>query len=544
MPNLDVARCAVAIAIGLASPRSLAGEMGRSPDAVLRRFPDDRTVNPSQGERNMSDTMTNADLVRRGHQAFNEADIDTIMRLWRDDVTWTTPGESTVAGTARGKEAVIAQYGRYGRRDERDLPGPAAERLRSRGRPGRRPAPQRRRTQRQATRHDVLHRVRDRGRPRSSPASSTSSTCTTGTSSGPDQPAAVWEPARRRLPQPCPGQSTGSSGTSACQPRSPHPGPPARRRSPRMKRPAPRARPIPLGEEGLLGAAGLAPTAPMAHRRMTGRHRLAVHPNLLPHPARHARLRIGELHAFGPHPTPPTGDPSLAIDQRRRVRGPRQVIPDPIARRPHAAGATAAAAARIPRRPLPLNTDPHAPRRVRAVPAPLDHPESWQARDPRKILPRSHASSLAAQQESTPPGSPVPSGIALRRPGRRADRPPQERPAQAAGDPRRGCRLCRLMRTKCGLSLSVRSHGGADEDQSNRRGCDRPCKFHDPVFPPRSAGAVRRWHGDFTADRLSYCLLAGPRRPCRTQGRFITWALRKWRYRFGRERSRRSNSRN
>ncbi len=62
----------------------------------------------------MTKTMTNADVVRRGYQAFNEADIATILRLWHDDATWTTPGESTVAGTARGKEAVLAQYGRYG----------------------------------------------------------------------------------------------------------------------------------------------------------------------------------------------------------------------------------------------------------------------------------------------------------------------------------------------------------------------------------------------------------------------------------------------
>ena len=61
----------------------------------------------------MTQTMTNAEVVRRGYQAFNEADVDTINRLWKDDVTWTTPGESTVAGTARGKAAVLAQYGRY-----------------------------------------------------------------------------------------------------------------------------------------------------------------------------------------------------------------------------------------------------------------------------------------------------------------------------------------------------------------------------------------------------------------------------------------------
>jgi len=66
----------------------------------------------------VEDPITNAEVVRRGYQAFNGADLDTIDSLWADDVTWTTPGESTVAGTARGKVAVIAQYGRYG--DETD----------------------------------------------------------------------------------------------------------------------------------------------------------------------------------------------------------------------------------------------------------------------------------------------------------------------------------------------------------------------------------------------------------------------------------------
>jgi ketosteroid isomerase-like protein len=59
-------------------------------------------------------TMTNADVVRRGYQAFNEADIATLDRLFADDATWTTPGISSAAGTAHGKDAVFAQFGRYG----------------------------------------------------------------------------------------------------------------------------------------------------------------------------------------------------------------------------------------------------------------------------------------------------------------------------------------------------------------------------------------------------------------------------------------------
>ena len=83
----------------------------------------------SEGEPAMTQTLTSADVVRRGYQAFNEADINTINRLWRDHVTWTTPGEHGL-GHGRGKGCG---------------PGPV------------RPLPPR--TSRQATRHDVLHRV-------------------------------------------------------------------------------------------------------------------------------------------------------------------------------------------------------------------------------------------------------------------------------------------------------------------------------------------------------------------------------------------------
>lgn len=59
-------------------------------------------------------TMTNAAVVSRAYQAFNEADLATLDALFADDATWTTPGTSTAAGTARGKDAVFAQFGRYG----------------------------------------------------------------------------------------------------------------------------------------------------------------------------------------------------------------------------------------------------------------------------------------------------------------------------------------------------------------------------------------------------------------------------------------------
>jgi ketosteroid isomerase-like protein len=61
-----------------------------------------------------TEPMPETVIVRRGYQAFNEADIAALVELLADDVTWTTPGESTVAGTARGRDAVLAQFGRYG----------------------------------------------------------------------------------------------------------------------------------------------------------------------------------------------------------------------------------------------------------------------------------------------------------------------------------------------------------------------------------------------------------------------------------------------
>ena len=62
----------------------------------------------------MSQTMTDIDVVRRGYQAFNEADIETLSRLFDDNATWTTPGTSSAAGVARGIGEVFAQFGRYG----------------------------------------------------------------------------------------------------------------------------------------------------------------------------------------------------------------------------------------------------------------------------------------------------------------------------------------------------------------------------------------------------------------------------------------------
>lgn len=61
----------------------------------------------------MSDAMSNADVVRRGYEAFNAGDAEALGRLFSEEASWHTPGKSGIAGDRRGRDAVFAQFGRY-----------------------------------------------------------------------------------------------------------------------------------------------------------------------------------------------------------------------------------------------------------------------------------------------------------------------------------------------------------------------------------------------------------------------------------------------
>lgn len=56
----------------------------------------------------------NAELVRRGYEAFNSADMETLTELFEESASWHTPGRSSLAGDYVGREAVFAQFGRFG----------------------------------------------------------------------------------------------------------------------------------------------------------------------------------------------------------------------------------------------------------------------------------------------------------------------------------------------------------------------------------------------------------------------------------------------
>jgi ketosteroid isomerase-like protein len=56
----------------------------------------------------------NAAIVRRGYEAFNAGDMDTLTELFDESASWHTPGRSSLAGDHEGRDAAFAQFGRYG----------------------------------------------------------------------------------------------------------------------------------------------------------------------------------------------------------------------------------------------------------------------------------------------------------------------------------------------------------------------------------------------------------------------------------------------
>jgi ketosteroid isomerase-like protein len=56
----------------------------------------------------------NAELVRRGYAAFNAGDIKTLTEIIAENASWQTPGRSRIAGDHVGRDAVFAQFARYG----------------------------------------------------------------------------------------------------------------------------------------------------------------------------------------------------------------------------------------------------------------------------------------------------------------------------------------------------------------------------------------------------------------------------------------------
>jgi hypothetical protein len=62
----------------------------------------------------MSQEEQNIELIKKGYEAFNAGDGDTVMSLFDDNIEWIQPGDSTVSGTYRGKQEVAELFARMG----------------------------------------------------------------------------------------------------------------------------------------------------------------------------------------------------------------------------------------------------------------------------------------------------------------------------------------------------------------------------------------------------------------------------------------------
>jgi ketosteroid isomerase-like protein len=56
----------------------------------------------------------NAAAIRRGYEAFNSGDMDTLTELFDESAVWHVPGRSSLAGDHEGRDAAFAYFGRLG----------------------------------------------------------------------------------------------------------------------------------------------------------------------------------------------------------------------------------------------------------------------------------------------------------------------------------------------------------------------------------------------------------------------------------------------
>jgi uncharacterized protein len=54
----------------------------------------------------------NAEVIRRGYEAFNSGDLETLAELIDENVVWHVPGRSSLAGDYQGREATFGYFGR------------------------------------------------------------------------------------------------------------------------------------------------------------------------------------------------------------------------------------------------------------------------------------------------------------------------------------------------------------------------------------------------------------------------------------------------
>jgi uncharacterized protein (TIGR02246 family) len=55
-------------------------------------------------------TKEDAELVRRGYEAFGAGDMETLAELFAEDAVWHVPGSASISGTKQGRDAIFAFF--------------------------------------------------------------------------------------------------------------------------------------------------------------------------------------------------------------------------------------------------------------------------------------------------------------------------------------------------------------------------------------------------------------------------------------------------
>jgi|SRR4051812_37585125 ketosteroid isomerase-like protein len=61
-------------------------------------------------------TSENAELVRRGYEAFNSGDMASLSGMFAEDAVWYVGGSGLLSGTKQGRDAILAYFGELGAR--------------------------------------------------------------------------------------------------------------------------------------------------------------------------------------------------------------------------------------------------------------------------------------------------------------------------------------------------------------------------------------------------------------------------------------------
>jgi len=63
-------------------------------------------------------TQENVELIRRGYEAFDAGDMDTLRELFAEDAVWYVAGNGVLSGTKQGREAILAYFGELATRSD------------------------------------------------------------------------------------------------------------------------------------------------------------------------------------------------------------------------------------------------------------------------------------------------------------------------------------------------------------------------------------------------------------------------------------------